>query len=97
MSLAEQRQLAHNIRREMGLPPDEDLEALKVILCFSLSQPLRFSAKHALPSAHAVHAHMHTYGRVFFYAVHAVHEGQNGDCRPYQQATGPSCIAGGQA
>ena len=37
LSLTEQRQLAQSIRQEMGLPPNEDDEVLKVLFCPVLS------------------------------------------------------------
>ena len=56
MSLTEQRQLAQSIRQQMGLPPDEDDEAMKVPTC--LFSPLIFSAYHALLCSHTeTHAH----------------------------------------
>jgi len=44
VSVAEQRQLAQSIRQQMDLPPDEDDEAMKVLLCpfFSLLMSLHY-------------------------------------------------------
>ena len=53
MSLTEQRQLAQSIRQQMGLPPDEDDEAMKVTTCPFLSHSLSSSAGHALMCPHA--------------------------------------------